>query len=854
MMKRALDVITATVGLVVLSPLLVAIALLVRLDSPGPGLYRGLRIGRNGRTFKIVKFRSMNVGSGEAVPITAADDPRITGFGRRLRRHKIDELPQLLNVLKGEMSLVGPRPEDPEFVAAYSDDQRRVLEVRPGITGPAAIAFHNEEALLDGGNARQRYLEDILPRKLAMDLDYVNNHSVVGDLVLIARTIELMVDVSQGFQQLKMLIRRWLPWMLIDALVVALSFYVALLLRFAESPPGLQQIVSAALAISMAPLIGIYLLSNHTWRLDRRVWRYATAPEAIAIFASVVTATAVAILTDIMLGYYWIRPLPLSLIVLGGLLTFCGMVGVRYQTRLLHGLGKPERGDAASRKPTLIYGAGNSGQFVAWRVLTDADGRSFRLVGFIDDDPSKRGQTIHGVRVLGGRADLPYIVAANDVELIILAMSNVSGEDLRAIISAAQETPAQIRIVPNLIEQMSKPKALPLLREVRVEDLLGRQPAIIDLDACEKVLAHKTVLVTGGCGSVGSELCRQVVAFDPLHLVVVDNNETGIFDLEFELRELAPGLRMTLIVGDVADEAKMRRIFDETRPRVIFHAAAYKHVPLMELYPEEAVRVNVQGTLIALDNAARVGAECFVLVSTDKAVNPSSVMGATKRISELLLLNAARAARVMTSSTRVKNMTRYTAVRFGNVLGSRGSVVPTFSRQIDAGGPVTVTHPDMTRYFMDVAEAASLIIQAASLTSGGDVFMLDMGERIKVDDLARKMIRMRGLRADLDIKIVYTGVRPGEKLHEQLMLEAEQRRPTAHPLIFKLSDPQPERRGGLRSGVAGLLDLAGRGSQDEVARAVLELAREETPTGDEAFAGNVLVVLPVDREKGSATN
>ncbi len=853
MVKRTFDVIAATLGLVILSPLLAVIALMVRLDSPGPSLFRGPRMGRNGSDFLILKFRTMRMSPDDGLPITASDDPRITGLGRILRRAKLDELPQLLNVLKGDMSLVGPRPEDPEFFAAYGQAHRVVLRARPGITGPAAIAFRDEEALLTGGNVRQKYLEQILPRKLALDVEYVNRHSFFGDLVLIGRTIGLIIDLPGRFQQLALFVRRWLPWILIDALVVAASFYVALLLRFAESSAGVQQDVLAALEISIAPIIGIYLIFNHTWRLDRRVWRYATAPEAIAIFASVVSATAVAILADILLGYYWIRPLPLSLIVLGGLLTFCGMVGVRYRSRLLRGLRSSEKGGATARKSTVIYGAGDSGQLVAWRLLSEDDGHAFRLVGFIDDDPLKRGRTIHGVRVLGGRTDLPHIVAAHHVELIILAMSNVSGEDLRAIISAAQETPTQIRIVPNLFEQMSMPKALPLLREIRVEDLLGRQPAIIDLDACEKVLANKTVLVTGGCGSVGSELCRQVVAFNPLHLVVVDNNETGIYDLEFELRELAPGVRMTLIVGDVADQAKMKRIFDETRPRVIFHAAAYKHVPLMELYPEEAVRVNIQGTLVSLDNAARIGAECFVLVSTDKAVNPMSVMGATKRIAELLVLDAARDSRVKTPSTRARHMTRYTAVRFGNVLGSRGSVVPTFSRQIDAGGPVTVTHPDMTRYFMDVAEAASLIIQAASLTAGGDVFMLDMGERIKVDDLARKMIRMRGLRPDVDIKIIYSGVRPGEKLHEQLILAAEQRRPTAHPLIFEVSDPQAEQRRGLRDRAADLLGLAGRSPQDEVARAVLELAREGTPGGDEGFRDNVMVVLPIDREAGASS-
>ncbi len=564
MLKRAFDVTAAAVALAVLLPALLAIALLVRLDSRGPSLFRGPRMGRNARAFMILKFRTMRVAVGDGLPITAADDQRITRLGRRLRRYKLDELPQLFNVLKGDMSLVGPRPEDPEFYTFYGQRYGAVLRVRPGITGPGALAFRDEEKILEGGNARQKYVDDILPRKLAIDMEYVQHHSLLGDFALMGRTLSVVMSVSGTFRRLETLVRRWLPWLLIDAVVVATSFYAAVLLRFEESPAGVQQAVLVALKISMAPLIGLYLTSNRIWRLEGRIWRYATAAESVAIFASVASATAAALIADLLIGYVWIRPLPVSLIVLGGLMTFCGMVGVRYRTRLLRGLRAPERRAAHARKPILIYGAGDSGQHVAWRLLTDSDGNQYRLVGFIDDDPLKRGQMIHGIRVLGGRRVLQEIVTAHDVELIILAISNVSGENLRAIISAAQETPAQVRIVPNLFEQMSMRKALPLLREVRVEDLLGRQPAIIDLDACEKVLAHKTVLVTGGCGSVGSELCRQVVAFDPLHLVVIDNNETGIYDLEFELRTIAPNVRLTMIVGDVTDATKMSRIFDQT--------------------------------------------------------------------------------------------------------------------------------------------------------------------------------------------------------------------------------------------------------------------------------------------------
>jgi FlaA1/EpsC-like NDP-sugar epimerase len=351
-----------------------------------------------------------------------------------------------------------------------------------------------------------------------------------------------------------------------------------------------------------------------------------------------------------------------------------------------------------------------------------------------------------------------------------------------------------------------------------VEDLLGRQAVQLHRDACERVLRDKVVLITGGCGSVGSELCRQVAQFEPRQLVVVDNNETGLYDLEIALRTRFRELAVSIVIADVTDAARMQAVFAELKPHAIFHAAAYKHVPLMERFPQEAVKVNVGGTAVVLEMARRYGAQNFVFVSTDKAVEPYSVMGATKRIAEMLVIGENG------NGEAANDGTRCTAVRFGNVLGSRGSVVPTFARQIDLGGPVTVTHPEMTRYFMDVSEAAGLIIQAASYTLGGDIFMLEMGERIRVDDLARKMIRMRGLRPEIDIPIVYTGVRPGEKLHEELVFSEEGREPTDHPLVHRVQAAVGTSNGELRMGVERLLQLSTNGNQMTLTAELMRLA------------------------------
>ncbi|MDQ6877298.1 MAG: polysaccharide biosynthesis protein [Candidatus Dormibacteraeota bacterium] len=780
MLKRGLDITLSGIMLIVLMPLWLSLALLIGIFEGPPVLHRAQRVGRAGRIFTLYKFRTMARGADQVGPgVTMGSDPRVTRFGGFLRRSKLDEVPQLLNVLCGDMSLVGPRPEDPRFVRLYSPAQRRVLEVRPGITSPASLAFRHEQQQLTGRTERD-YVEQALPAKLALELAYLRKSSMASDLWVMLRTAAaiLHLDALRSLirRYPRSLIRRYLPWIVIDGITVVVAFYGALGIRFSEATAAGRPAATSALNLVIAPLVILFLLVNHSWGLNRRVWSYASAGEVMLVLNSCATSTLLAVAVDLIIGgFMGGRVLPLSVIVLGGFFTFTGIIVTRYRSRLIQAAWRWRSQRGSSPTCTLIYGAGEAGQFVAWRLLHQPQGRVYRVVGLIDDDHAKRGLRVHGLSVLGSRDQLHSIVDKYQVDLVILAISNISGDSLRAIVDTCQQTSAQIKIVPNLFDLMTSGTG-PLVREITIEDLLGRPSAAINRNACASLLTGQVVLVTGGSGSVGSELCRQIGSFAPTNLVVLDSNESGLYDLGIELQTSYPDLNFDLVVGDVTDERRMDVILARSRPSVVFHAAAYKHVPLMQAFPDQAVRANVLGTRVMLEAAKRHSIDRFVLVSTDKAVNPTSAMGASKRVAELLVL----------ASRGEPGRTLSTVVRFGNVLGSRGSVVPTFARQIELGGPVTVTDPEMTRFFMEISDAASLIILAATLTEGGDIFMLEMGKRIRIDDLARKMIRLRGLRPDVDIPIVYTGVRPGEKFDEELTLAGESVEQTEHPMIYRV--------------------------------------------------------------------
>lgn len=526
-----------------------------------------------------------------------------------------------------------------------------------------------------------------------------------------------------------------------------------------------------------ATLVG----SLYLFRVYQRIWARTSGHGIITIINAVTLPT---VILALIVSFINPRPLSIATILFGNLLSLIGFVGIRYRSRLISGfawrwqawLGLKTEVD--KRDPVLIVGAGESGQALAMRLKHRVAHQEYRIVGFIDDDPGKLGMYVEGCPVLGSREDIPAIVEREKIDLIIVAIHNISGQEFRDILNYCEHTTARIKVVPDILGQMNLTHHASLLRDVQAEDLLGRGAVTRHEAVNLAAIMNKTILITGAAGSIGSELSRQIMGYQPTQVVLVDNNESGLHDLSIELMARHKSIRIASVLGDITLRDSMTRVFEKYRPQVVFHAAAYKHVPLLEYHPAEALRVNILGTKIVADLACKYSVERFVLISTDKAVNPSSVMGASKRLYELLLH-----ALIKTEDCP----TLFTSVRFGNVLGSRGSVVPTFTHQIENGGPVTVTHPDMTRYFMTIPEAVNLIMHAAALTKGDDIFILQMGEVVRIVELAERLIRLRGLRPHQDIAIVYTGIRPGEKMHEELYTEAENPESTLHPHIIKLN-------------------------------------------------------------------
>ena len=548
-------------------------------------------------------------------------------------------------------------------------------------------------------------------------------------------------------------------------------------------------------------------------RLYRSLWEYASIEELKNIIFAAVLADVAGFVLCRAMGVY----LPRSTPVINGLYLMLGLTAVRYTYRILRRFRSRPR---AERHPTMLIGGGAGGALVLRELQRSAHSRN-KVVCIIDDDPNKQGTYLLGVRIVGGREDIVRYAAEYDIEDIILALPSAPARERRAIVALCQQTHCRIRTIPGLYQLASGQVRVSQLRDVAVEDLLGRDRVQVDLDQIGSVIAGKTVLVTGGGGSIGSELCRQIAAQNPGRLVIFDIYENNAYDIQQELNYQYPALDLTVWIGSVRDDERVDQLFRTFRPQIVCHAAAHKHVPLMEDSPNEAVKNNVFGTWNIARAADRYGAETFVLISSDKAVNPTNVMGATKRICEMIV-------QVMGKHSD----TCFTAVRFGNVLGSNGSVIPLFKRQIAHGGPVTVTHKEIIRYFMTISEAVSLVLQACAYAQGGEVFVLDMGDPVRIDDLARNMIRLCGLEPDVDIPIVYTGLRPGEKLFEELLMQDEGLDKTPNELIFigHFNDFDEER---LLDALDGLREACEENSPDIRAR-LQALVRTYHPAENEA--------------------
>jgi len=549
-----------------------------------------------------------------------------------------------------------------------------------------------------------------------------------------------------------------------DVAMIPLAWIGAYWLRF-----NLERIPEEfwSQALSILPLLLVAQTSTFAaFGLYRGIWRFASVPDLIRIGKAVLVGMLVAAMVAFIVTR--LQDVPRSVFPLYSILLALFVGG----PRLLYRWHKDHRLILGRGKRVLVVGAGSGGEMLV-RDLLRAPGGEFQPVAFVDDDSQKRGKEIHGFRVLGPVESIPELVQAHAIDLAMIAIPSAKAKDMRRIVQACERAGIPFRTLPGTQDIASGRATVQTLREVSIDDLLGREPVRLDWEAIGSGLNGRTVLVTGGGGSIGSELCRQIARLEPRRLVVFESSEFNLYQIERELRERIPHLEVAAYLGDVTDPQAVEQAFRKCQPEVVFHAAAYKHVPMLEGMVRSAVRNNVLGTRCVADAADRHGVATFVLISTDKAVNPTNVMGATKRMAEIYCQNLG-----------ARSETRFITVRFGNVLGSAGSVVPLFREQIARGGPVTVTHPEVTRYFMTIPEACQLIMQAGVMGEGGEIFVLDMGEPIKISYLAEQMIRLAGKVPGEDVEITYTGLRPGEKLYEELFHEKETLVGTGHDKIL----------------------------------------------------------------------
>ncbi len=550
-------------------------------------------------------------------------------------------------------------------------------------------------------------------------------------------------------------------------------------------------------------------LVYYLFGLYRRVWIYASTRELKIILMAVTTASVLvsaAMILAFTLGSFtgFVR----SVLVIDWLISLFAVGGLRLSTRLIaESRHLPAATiDSAQSKKVLIIGAGDAGALVV-RELQKNPQLNLTAVGFLDDNPAKQKQEIHGVPVVGTLKDITAVLNRQHIDQVVFAIPTAPGRLIRQISEACRQKGIPFRTMPGLFELLGGKVSISRLREVDIADLLQREPVHTDDQLVGTVLSGKVVMVTGAGGSIGRELCRQIARWGPSELVLLGHGENSIFETYLEISDSFPGLVLRPVIADLRDPQRLQQVFDRLRPKVVFHTAAHKHVPLMEINVEESVSNNVIGTRNLVEVCLQKGVSRFVMISTDKAIRPANVYGATKRLAEMIVLDAAR-----------KSGLAYSVVRFGNVLGSRGSVVPRFKRQIAQGGPVTITHPEMKRYFMTIPEAVYLVLQSASMGKGGETFILNMGEQVRILDLAEDLIRLSGLEPGKDIEIIFTGIRQGEKLSEDLWEEGHQFDPTSHPEIFRQDIHDNLNNGPLDEIVNLLAALSEKGDSEEIIR------------------------------------
>ena len=776
-MIRLFDILFSALGLVVLSPLFLILYVLIRCTSKGPGFFIQERIGLGGKPFGLYKFRSMRTDSESEGLITIGEhDNRITRIGHFIRKYKLDELPQLLNVLKGDMSLVGPRPEVRRYVELYTDEQRKVLDVKPGITDYASIEYVNENELLgDADDPDRVYVEQVMPNKLKLNMKYIQNKSLTEYFKIIFLTLKSIASISIFNKLINWYFnRKSLPFwgiFLMDCAIVYGSF-LFVYQQFNSGKDALY--IIERLTLCILTYLVFYIIGFRIFRTYSGILRYSSFVDLKKVGYATLWGLLLSEIAHFLLCgheiYSYLTPIQILVAtILATFLIWLVRIGVKtvYDVTL----------KGIHSKYAYIYGVKNGGIAIAKHIRNENPVR-FDLKGFISDDKNVEDKILMGVRV--HRLDDTLLQTMSDEGIEALIVSPYRKESFlqnEALLDKLINAGIHIYLTQEAQEwDKVIGGASPQLKEVSIEDLLPRQEIVIDMKSVGEQLAGKCIMITGSAGSIGQEIVQQVCKFNPGKLILIDQAETPQHDLRLMMDQQWPEVDAEVLVASVCHQKHIESLFREYKPDYVFHAAAYKHVPMLEDNPEESVYNNIYGTRVLADLAVKYGVRKFVMISTDKAVNPSNVMGCSKRICEIYVQSLDKAIK----NGVVKGVTQFVTTRFGNVLGSNGSVIPLFREQIKNGGPVTVTHPEIIRYFMLIPEACKLVLEAGTKGNGGEIFVFDMGKAVKIDDLAKRMIQLSGAKG---VEIKYTGLRQGEKLYEELLDAEETTMPSFHQKI-----------------------------------------------------------------------
>lgn len=811
MVKRFFDLIIALIGSFLLLLFFPFLYLIIRVVCGKPVFVTTKHTGRNGRLFRLYRFND-SLQNGQ-VKNNSKSSKKKPG-SHMLKKSPLISIfsgwPQLWNVLKGDLSLIGPASECPEVTRHYNKTQSKVLTVRPGIIGSYYFREDVYEMNGNGNNHRSQnaYIKKIVPIKLKRELGYVLDSRIIKDILIVVKSLSARLrNKLQSSNDDEIRSRTIL--VAVDILLVFLSFFLAFLLRF-DWNLTLHQYQTFLITLPLVLTLRILVFQG--CGMYKSVWKYVGLHELLNIIRATSISSVLVVAALFLLSF---SGLPRSVFVIDWVFCIAILGACRLGFRLWYEHVSSEN---HVKRNVLVMGAGDVGEMLI-REMSRGSENGYNVVGIVDDNKGLHGMSVHEVRVLGGRENIPELVKMLRVDEVVIAIANITAKEMKSIVNWCKKASVRHRIVPAVTDLLNGKTRLMKSRRVEVADLFGREPLNLNLSSIKKIISDNTILVTGAGGSIGSELCRQVADNHPKSLILVDKNENYLQDIRTELQFCYNNLLIYSHLADITDKDKQKVLFAEYAPDIVFHAAAQKHVPLAEENPDEAVRTNIYGTRVVANLAAEYNATYFVLISTDKAVNPTSLMGATKRVAELY---------VQALDGKQKG-TKYLTVRFGNVFNSNGSVVPTFMKQISRGGPITITHPDIERFFMSIDEAVQLILQSLTMSDTGRLFHLDMGKSIKIDTLAKELIFHMGYVPDKDIKVIYTGLRPGEKLYEELVNGNESLVKTPHPGIKTLKNNAHCSLSYLDKQIHGLMALLKDFAFEPLIVKINEIVPEYTP-------------------------